>query len=192
MITTTGTLAVKAGRHPILENIQSAATLVPNDVFASGASAFQIIQGPVSYKCPRMPADPHPRQKYVTMSSVVVLIIPNPIIACLVCFYLRGYLILDFLCRQEHIHTECRTINRDGYGWMLYSGRICELQVSSSIAERWDTYQASCRIYDSLLTRLSNGDDLERSLSTFSNEMVTASMILGCPCWSCTIFRAYA
>ena len=125
MTTTTGTLAVKAGKHPILENIHSAATLVPNDIFASEASAFQIIQGPVSYKCFRMPADPHLRQKCVTMSGVVVLIITNPIIACLVCFHLRGYFIIDFLCRQKHVHTECRTINRDGYGWMLYSGRIC-------------------------------------------------------------------
>jgi len=59
LTTTTGTLAIKAGRHPILENIQSAATLVPNDVFASEASAFQIIQGPVSYRCLRMLADSH-------------------------------------------------------------------------------------------------------------------------------------
>src|SRR5258707_15837854 len=100
---------------------------------------------------------------------------------------------MDFLCRKEHVHTECRTIDRDGYGWMLYSGGICQPQVSSSITARRDTYQALSRIYDSLLTRLSNGDDLERSLSTFSNEMVTASMILGCCCcWSCPIFRAYA
>lgn len=67
MTTTTGTLAIKAGRHPILENIQSAATLVPNDVFASEASAFQIIQGPVGYKCFRIPADSQLLQKYVTM-----------------------------------------------------------------------------------------------------------------------------
>jgi hypothetical protein len=44
----TGTLAIKSGRHPILETIQSAGTLVPNDVFANDSSSFQIIQGPVS------------------------------------------------------------------------------------------------------------------------------------------------
>ncbi|CCA72140.1 related to MSH4-meiosis-specific protein [Serendipita indica DSM 11827] len=38
---------------------------------------------------------------------------------------------------------------------------------------------ASFKFFDSLLSRLSNEDDLERSLSTFSNEMITASMILG-------------
>ena len=35
------------------------------------------------------------------------------------------------------------------------------------------------RIHDSLLARLSNDDDLERNLSTFSNEMASAAMILG-------------
>ena len=34
-------------------------------------------------------------------------------------------------------------------------------------------------IHDSLLARLSNDDDLERNLSTFSNEMASAAMILG-------------
>lgn len=44
----TGTLAIKSGRHPLLESVQAAGTLVPNDVYASEASSFQIIQGPVS------------------------------------------------------------------------------------------------------------------------------------------------
>lgn len=35
------------------------------------------------------------------------------------------------------------------------------------------------RIHDALLTRLSNDDDIERSLSTFSNEMASSAMILG-------------
>ena len=35
------------------------------------------------------------------------------------------------------------------------------------------------RIHDSLLARLSNDDDMERNLSTFSNEMASAAMILG-------------
>lgn len=42
----TGTLAVKAGRHPILEGVQSAGTLVPNDVYCCGSTSFQIVQGP--------------------------------------------------------------------------------------------------------------------------------------------------
>ncbi|KAI9510622.1 muts domain V-domain-containing protein [Russula earlei] len=42
----TGTLAIKSGRHPILENIQSAGMLVPNDVYCSDSTAFQVIQGP--------------------------------------------------------------------------------------------------------------------------------------------------
>lgn len=42
----TGTLAIKSGRHPILENVQSAGMLVPNDVYCSDCTAFQVIHGP--------------------------------------------------------------------------------------------------------------------------------------------------
>ena len=35
------------------------------------------------------------------------------------------------------------------------------------------------RLHDSLLTRLSNDDDMEKSLSTFANEMASCAMILG-------------
>lgn len=38
---------------------------------------------------------------------------------------------------------------------------------------------ASIRVPDALLTRLSNDDSLEKSLSTFAKEMATTSMILG-------------
>ncbi|KAL5518469.1 MSH4 [Sanghuangporus vaninii] len=42
----TGTLAIKAGRHPVLEKAQIAGSLVPNDVYCCDSSYFQIIQGP--------------------------------------------------------------------------------------------------------------------------------------------------
>ncbi|KAL5495776.1 MSH4 [Sanghuangporus weigelae] len=42
----TGTLAIKAGRHPVLEKAQAAGSLVPNDVYCCDSSYFQIIQGP--------------------------------------------------------------------------------------------------------------------------------------------------
>ncbi|KAI0271729.1 muts domain V-domain-containing protein [Gloeopeniophorella convolvens] len=42
----TGTLAIKAGRHPILENVQSAGSLVPNDVYCSDCTSFQMVHGP--------------------------------------------------------------------------------------------------------------------------------------------------
>ena len=35
------------------------------------------------------------------------------------------------------------------------------------------------RIHDSILTRLSNDDDMEKNLSTFANEMASSAMILG-------------
>lgn len=38
---------------------------------------------------------------------------------------------------------------------------------------------ASFRIHDALLTRLSNDDDMEKSLSTFATEMASSAMILG-------------
>ncbi|SAL94820.1 hypothetical protein [Absidia glauca] len=41
----TGTLAIKSGKHPILEAISISET-VPNDTFASLSSAFQLITGP--------------------------------------------------------------------------------------------------------------------------------------------------
>ncbi len=44
----TGTLAIKSGRHPILEIVQSAGTVVSNDVYCDDSSTFQIIQGPKS------------------------------------------------------------------------------------------------------------------------------------------------
>ncbi|KAL0950493.1 hypothetical protein HGRIS_007304 [Hohenbuehelia grisea] len=42
----TDTLAIKSGRHPILETINSAGSLVPNDVYADDSSMFQLVQGP--------------------------------------------------------------------------------------------------------------------------------------------------
>lgn len=42
----TGTLAVKSGRHPILETVNAAGTLVANDIYCCDASHFQIIRGP--------------------------------------------------------------------------------------------------------------------------------------------------
>jgi DNA mismatch repair protein MSH4 len=38
---------------------------------------------------------------------------------------------------------------------------------------------ASIKIQDAVLTRLSNDDSIERSLSTFAQEMATSAMILG-------------
>lgn len=42
----TGTLAIKSGRHPIMETFYHAGTLVSNDVYCDDSSSFQIIQGP--------------------------------------------------------------------------------------------------------------------------------------------------
>ncbi|KIO01684.1 hypothetical protein M404DRAFT_16192 [Pisolithus tinctorius Marx 270] len=104
----TGTFAVKAGRHPILETVQAAGTLVPNDIYCCDSSHFQIVQGP---------------NTYLRQSGLLVTM------AMAGCFVPAEY--------------------------------------------------ASFRIHDALLTRLSNDDDIEKSLSTFASEMATSAMILG-------------
>ncbi|THG99004.1 hypothetical protein EW026_g3280 [Hermanssonia centrifuga] len=109
----TGTLAIKAGRHPILEGVQSAGTLVPNDVYCCETSCFQIVQGP-------------------NMSGKST--------------YLRQIGLLAV---------------------MAMSGCFIPAEYGSF------------RIHDALLTRLSNDDDMEKSLSTFANEMASSAMILG-------------
>ncbi|OSX68008.1 hypothetical protein POSPLADRAFT_1128862 [Postia placenta MAD-698-R-SB12] len=108
----TGTLAIKAGRHPILESVQSAGTLVPNDVFCCEASSFQIVQGPNSGK-----------STYLRQIGLLT------VVAMCGCFVPAEY--------------------------------------------------GSFRLHDALLTRLSNDDDIEKSLSTFANEMAASAMILG-------------
>ncbi|KAH9982044.1 muts domain V-domain-containing protein [Lactifluus volemus] len=45
----TGTLAIKSGYHPILEDVKSVGMLVPNDVYCSDCTAFQVLQGPNTY-----------------------------------------------------------------------------------------------------------------------------------------------
>ncbi|EPS95138.1 hypothetical protein FOMPIDRAFT_63418 [Fomitopsis schrenkii] len=108
----TGTLAIKAGRHPILETVQSAGTLVPNDVYCSEAASFQIVQGPNTGK-----------STYLRQIGLMT------VVAMCGCFVPAEY--------------------------------------------------GSFKLHDALLTRLSNDDDMEKSLSTFANEMASCAMILG-------------
>jgi dsDNA-specific endonuclease/ATPase MutS2 len=62
---------------------------------------------------------------------------------------------------------------------MLRTSGVCQLQVGQLLLLPSPFVNDYHRVFDALLTRLSNEDDFERSLSTFSNEMVTSSMILG-------------
>ncbi|KIJ21259.1 hypothetical protein PAXINDRAFT_104273 [Paxillus involutus ATCC 200175] len=109
----TGTLAVKSGRHPILETVQAAGTLVPNDIYCCDVSHFQIVQGP----------NMSGKSTYLRQTGLLA------IMAMCGCFVPAEY--------------------------------------------------ASFRIHDALLSRLSNEDDMEKSLSTFANEMTSSAMILG-------------
>ncbi|KEP55037.1 putative DNA mismatch repair protein MutS [Rhizoctonia solani 123E] len=108
----TGTLAIKAGRHPVLETVQVAGNFVPNDTYACDGSSFQVIEGP----------NMSGKSTYLRQIGTLV------VMAMCGCFVPAEY--------------------------------------------------ASFRIHDALLTRLSNDDDPERSLSTFAKEMTTSSMIL--------------
>ncbi|OCH88996.1 hypothetical protein OBBRIDRAFT_888728 [Obba rivulosa] len=110
----TGTLAIKAGRHPVLEGVQAAGSVVANDVYCCESSSFQIVQGP-------------------NMSAM---------------YYVSGK------------STYLRQIG------LLTVMAMCGCFVP---AEN----------HDALLTRLSNDDDMEKSLSTFANEMASSAMILG-------------
>ncbi|GBE78596.1 MutS protein homolog 4 [Sparassis crispa] len=126
----TGTLAIKAGRHPILENVQSAGTLVPNDVYCCEASSFQIVQGP-------------------NMSGI-----------------------------ETHPCIHELLIDPDA-GKSTYLRQIGLLTVMAMCGCFISAEYGSFRLHDALLTRLSNDDDMEKSLSTFANEMASSAMILG-------------
>ncbi|KAF8170384.1 muts domain V-domain-containing protein [Pholiota molesta] len=114
----TGTLAIKAGRHPILETLQSVATLVPNDVYCDDSSSFQLIQGP-------------------------------------------------------------KLIDMEMTGKSTYLRQVGLLTLMAMCGCFVPAEYASFRIHDALLTRLSNDDDMEKSLSTFASEMASSAMILG-------------
>ncbi|KAJ7153512.1 muts domain V-domain-containing protein [Mycena crocata] len=118
----TGTLAIKSGRHPILETITSAGTLVPNDVYCDDSSSFQIVQGP----------NMSGKSTYLRQVGLLT------VLAMCGCFVPAEY-------------ASFRGVNL--------------------------VHQAS--IHDALLTRLSNDDDMEKSLSTFASEMTSSAMILG-------------
>ncbi|KAJ3510448.1 hypothetical protein NLJ89_g4672 [Agrocybe chaxingu] len=126
----TGTLAIKSGRHPILETVQAVGTLVPNDVYCDDSASFQIIQGP----------NMSGKSTYLRQIGLLT------VMAMSGCFVPAEY--ASF--RQADI---------------------------VSFIIRFLNYTS--RIHDALLTRLSNDDDLEKSLSTFASEMATSAMILG-------------
>ncbi|KAJ8703274.1 MutS protein msh4 [Pleurotus ostreatus] len=109
----TGTLAVKSGRHPILQLVQPAGSLVANDIYCDDSSHFQIIQG----------LNMSGKSTYLQQVGLLVIVALNG------CFIPAEY--------------------------------------------------GSFRVHDCLLSRLSNNDDMEKSLSTFGSEMATSTMILG-------------
>lgn len=86
--------------------------------------------------------------------------------------------------REEYIPAPNWTHDCHRHVWMLRARRIRELQVSALLLTKLLTHK--CRLHDALLTRLSNDDDMEKSLSTFANEMASCAMILGADVWSVT------
>lgn len=112
----TDTLAIKSGRHPVLETVQSAGMVVSNDIYCSDAAHFHIVHGP----------NMSGKSTYLRQTGLLT------VMAMVGCFVPAEY--------------------------------------------------ASFRLHDALLTRLSNDDDIEKSLSTFANEMTSSAMILGFVC----------
>ncbi|KAJ3551161.1 hypothetical protein NM688_g4876 [Phlebia brevispora] len=127
----TGTLAIKAGRHPILETVQSAGTVVPNDVYCCDSSCFQIIQGP-------------------------------------------KYRLIELCSTDPASLTLWSTAGKSTY--LRQIGLLTVMAMSGCFVP---AEYGSFRTHDALLTRLSNDDDMEKSLSTFANEMASSAMILG-------------
>ncbi|KAG8885914.1 MutS protein msh4 [Tulasnella sp. 331] len=113
----TGTLAIKGGRHAVVENVLNAGGFVQNDAYVCADSTFQMVHGP-NYDLASMSG----KSTYLRQIGVMT------VMAMCGCFVPAEY--------------------------------------------------ASFRIHDALLSRLSNDDDFEKSLSTFSNEMASAAMIL--------------
>ncbi len=94
----------------------------------------------------------------------------------------------DFIA---HIELKCY-IGKSTYlrqVGLLAVSAMCGCFVAAEYASfryvHYDDVSAPCKfndivsIHDALLTRLSNDDDMERSLSTFASEMATSAMIIG-------------
>lgn len=141
--------------------------LVPNDVYCSDSTAFQILQGPKLVLCVAYaPADIR-------------------VIACLVgSWSLELYsLSLFTLLREKHVPQTGRLADYHGAVWFFCPGRVCKFSVR--VLPNLRHYSSTnnhflfLSIHAHLLTRLSNDDDIEKSLSTFANEMASSAMILG-------------
>ncbi len=117
----TGTLAIKSGRHPILETLHSVATLVPNDVYCDDSSSFQLIQGPKSV---------HLLSVFVceerSLTCLITFLSMSGECHCLVMMWLYC---IDIHRRQKHLPPPSRSTRGNGPMWLLRSCRICELQV---------------------------------------------------------------
>lgn len=117
----TGTVAIKSGRHPILETFHPAGTLVSNDVYCDDSSSFQIIQGP--------------KYTYYSMRWNLV-----GVIDFFAFFSMSGtgceYLSFQYLrlktflfFRKKYISKADRPFNGHGHVWMFCSCGICQFSV---------------------------------------------------------------
>ena len=111
----TGTLAIKSGRHPILETLQSTGSLVPNDVYCDDSSSFQIIQGPK-----------YVRAMFPSSSANVYFLV-----VCLVIARLLNQTVglASSINRKKYVLETDRIAQCHGYVRMFCSGGICEFQV---------------------------------------------------------------
>ena len=124
----TGTLAIKSGRHPILETLHSVATLVPNDVYCDDSSSFQLIQGPKSVLSVCLCEESF-------LIRLVMFLSMSGKCYCLLMVWLHC---TEIYGRQKHLPPPSRSARGNGPMWLLRSRRICELQVRFLSAKKTD------------------------------------------------------
>ena len=135
----------------MLECVQSAGATVPNDVFCCESSSFQIVQGPKYVNGVPPTTRSAPYLSMFSMSGKST--------------YLRQIALLAIMAM-------CGCFIPAEYGSFRWD-------ILLNSRPHTDPRRRVRRIHDNLLTRLSNDDNLEKSLSTFANEMASSAMILG-------------
>jgi DNA mismatch repair protein MSH4 len=99
----TGTLAIKAGRHPVLGIIKTAGALVPNDTYCCDSSSFQLIRGP-KLSTALLSLLPLPWCPLSTLSDVAIFVA-----ACQV-----GLCDIITATRRSYLSPWCITFTRTG------------------------------------------------------------------------------
>ena len=108
-------LAIKGGRHPIVENVQSNGGFVANDTYACETSTFQIIHGPKLVS----------NHTSVIQVPTCCLNVACPVRLRNLCQYISfdpGHAI-----REKYIFASAGYLDRHGDMWLLVPAYYCSL-----------------------------------------------------------------